>query len=46
MFIKNNHLPFPAYQAPDCDACTVLAGVIICASGETEDWVYDEENGF
>ena len=45
MFIKDNNLAVPAYQAPDCDACYVLAGAIICQSGETEDWVYDE-NGF
>ena len=33
-----------AYQAPDCEACSMLAGAIICQSlseASTEDWVYD-----
>lgn len=33
------------YQAPDCEACAMFAGSIICDSltgAETEDWVYDQ----
>lgn len=45
MTLKTNTFKVREYQAPDCDACEVLAGTIICQSGETEDWVYDE-NGF
>ena len=45
MFIKHSNLAVPAYQAPDCDACSLLSGAIICDSltdASTEDWVYDE----
>lgn len=33
------------YQAPDCEACGIDAGAVICDSltdASTEDWVYDE----
>lgn len=45
MFIKNSNLAVPVYQAPDCDACSLNTGTIICDSltdTSTEDWVYDE----
>ncbi len=34
-----------SYQAPDCEACPMLAGSIICDSlsdAQTSDWVYDD----
>lgn len=45
--MSNKHKTFdvPVYTAPDCDACTLLAGALICQSATTEDWVVDE-NGF
>ena len=47
----NNKLKTTArrYQAPDCEACPINAGAVICDSltdASTEDWVYDDENGF
>ncbi|MBR3075874.1 MAG: hypothetical protein IKH11_09025 [Bacteroidales bacterium] len=30
-----------AYQAPFADVSEVLPDVIICESGETEDWTFD-----
>lgn len=43
MTITKKKTAAPAYFAPDCEACGVLTGAIICQSGETEDWVYDED---
>lgn len=31
------------YQAPAADVRQVLEDVVLCTSGETEDWVYDGE---
>lgn len=41
-FNKINSTAARTYQAPDCDACKMAYGVIICQSGEIEDWVTDE----
>lgn len=33
------------YYAPDCEACSIDAGAVICDSltdSSTDDWVYDE----
>lgn len=45
MSVNTNNTKVRNYQAPDCDAYELVSGTIICQSGETEDWVYDE-NGF
>ena len=44
-FKNNTKTASRTYQVPDCDACQALTGVIICQSGEIEDWV-DDGNGF
>ncbi len=45
MSIKTNTFKVRQYQAPDCDACECLAGMVICESGDLVDWEYDD-NGF
>ena len=45
MSFNTNTIKVRTYQAPDCDACEIIAGTIICQSGLIEDWEYDE-NGF
>ena len=45
MSFNNTNDVVRVYQAPDCVACELLAGAIICQSGGIDDWVYDE-NGF
>ena len=35
----------PAYVTPDCEACETLASVVLCQSGDIEEWV-DDGNGF
>ena len=38
---KITRLETRAYQAPMADVSEVLPDVIICESGETEDWTFD-----
>lgn len=45
MSFNNKNNAARVYQAPDCAACELFEAAIICQSGGTEDWVYDE-NGF
>ena len=35
-----------AYTAPVSDVSEALEDVMICQSGETEDWTYDEQQDF
>ena len=46
MFITTKKVAATKYVAPASDFCNVLADALICESGNTEDWVYDDDNSF
>lgn len=43
MYVKNQTPEPVKYLAPDCLACETEACAIICASGDIDDWNYDND---
>jgi hypothetical protein len=45
MIVDFNSLSKQEYKAPACDFCEHFAESLLCQSGQTQDWEYDN-NGF
>lgn len=42
MYEENQNPTLWVYTAPDCCVCETVSATIICASGNIDDWLYDE----